>query len=270
MFLDAIRKKGGGTYDYPPHLPYLVLHFFCPLLFSTWHAWTSPLQPSPEPVPSNHLLCLIFNLFLNLLHTCHSPSKPPFLYHLLPTYRPPPPLFSTPRQLKVPPFKQETWIRSITISNIFLDVASLNAVRLYKKHICMFGNLYLKMLPCIISYTGPFHVTPCLNCISKAFPSRYRSIREAENMTKGFWMSSSTCISANILLRPQFRWEFIIENKKVRKQENKNSTKKAIKKTRKQERKQELDQESDQEKKKNFLFFLFTFLVEFLYSCFLL
>ena len=39
------------------------------------------------------------------------------------------------------------------------------------------------------------------------------------------------------------RWEFIIENKKVRKLENKNSTKKAIKKT----RKQELDQESDQE-----------------------
>ena len=42
------------------------------------------------------------------------------------------------------------------------------------------------------------------------------------------------------------RWEFIKENKKVRKQENKNSTKKPIKKT----RKQELDQESDQENKK--------------------
>ena len=32
---------------------------------------------------------------------------------------------------------------------------------------------------------------------------------------------------------PLLRWEFIKENKKVRKQENKNSTKKAIKKTRK-------------------------------------
>ena len=50
------------------------------------------------------------------------------------------------------------------------------------------------------------------------------------------------------------RWEFIKENKKVRKQENTLSTKKAIKKTRKKERKQELDQESEQEKKnkKNF------------------
>ena len=54
------------------------------------------------------------------------------------------------------------------------------------------------------------------------------------------------------------RWEFIKENKRVRKQEldqetdqeNKNSTKK----TRKQERKQELDQESDQKKRK-FIFF---------------
>ena len=129
----------------------------------------------------------------------------------------------------------------------------------------MFGNLYLKMLPCIISYTGPFHVTPCLNCISKAFPSRYRSIREAENMTKGFWMSSSTCISANILLRPQFRWEFIIENKKVRKQENKNSTKKAIKKKKK-------EKEETQGKRTNFLgqvlvffpFFLFSYTLHFL------
>ena len=50
-------------------------------------------------------------------------------------------------------------------------------------------------------------------------------------------------------------FEFIIENKKVRKQKNKNSIKKAIKKNR-----------------KNFLFFLITFLVEFLLyfvSCFL-
>ena len=44
-------------------------------------------------------------------------------------------------------------------------------------------------------------------------------------------------------------WEFIKENKKVRKQENKNSTKKAIKK--------------QENKKEN------TFLLEFLFSCFL-
>ena len=46
------------------------------------------------------------------------------------------------------------------------------------------------------------------------------------------------------------RWEFIKENKKVRKQENKKSPKKAIKKT----KKQELDQESDQENKKKLFF----------------
>ena len=46
-------------------------------------------------------------------------------------------------------------------------------------------------------------------------------------------------------------FEFIIENKKVRKQKNKNSIKKAIKKNR-----------------KNFLFFLITFLVEFLFLVF--
>ena len=46
------------------------------------------------------------------------------------------------------------------------------------------------------------------------------------------------------------RWEFIKENKKVRKQEKTLSTKKAIKKPRKKkERKHALDQESDQEKK---------------------
>ena len=87
------------------------------------------------------------------------------------------------------------------------------------------------------------------------------------------------------------RWEFIKENKKVRKQENKTSTKKAIKKTRiktrtrprKRSRKQELDQESDQENKsstkkatKKKIFFSWSlswssscFLV-FLPSCFLL
>ena len=43
------------------------------------------------------------------------------------------------------------------------------------------------------------------------------------------------------------RWEFIKENKKVRKQEHTPSTKKAIKKKRKK-RKHALDQESDQEK----------------------
>ena len=46
------------------------------------------------------------------------------------------------------------------------------------------------------------------------------------------------------------RWEFLKENKKVRKQENALSTKKAIKKRRKQERKHALGQESDQEKTK--------------------
>ena len=46
------------------------------------------------------------------------------------------------------------------------------------------------------------------------------------------------------------RWEFIKENKKVRKQENKNSAKEVMKK----------------KKKVFFLFFLFAFLVEFLFS----
>ena len=62
------------------------------------------------------------------------------------------------------------------------------------------------------------------------------------------------------------RWEFIKENKKVRKKE--------LDQERDQEkRKQELDQESDQEKKKVFFFLigrvLVVFLV-FLLSCFLL
>ena len=54
-------------------------------------------------------------------------------------------------------------------------------------------------------------------------------------------------------------WEFIKENKKVRKQENTLSTKKAIKKkekittVKKKERKHTLDQESDQERKTFFL-----------------
>ena len=47
-------------------------------------------------------------------------------------------------------------------------------------------------------------------------------------------------------------WEFIKENKKVRKQENTLSTKKTIKK---KERKHVLDQESDQEKKEQFSLF---------------
>ena len=55
---------------------------------------------------------------------------------------------------------------------------------------------------------------------------------------------------------PFLRWEFLKENKKVRKQENKNSTKKVIKKIR-----------------KYFLYFLVAFLVKFLFSwsssCFL-
>ena len=68
-----------------------------------------------------------------------------------------------------------------------------------------------------------------------------------------------------------WRWEFIKENKKVRKQElNQDSD---------QEKKEELNQKSDQENKrartrprkteKNFLFFLIIFLVEFLFSYFL-
>ena len=56
-----------------------------------------------------------------------------------------------------------------------------------------------------------------------------------------------SCLFAYFFLR----WEFIKENKKVRKQEKKG--------------KQELGQESDQEKRKFFLFFL----VEFLFSYFL-
>ena len=44
------------------------------------------------------------------------------------------------------------------------------------------------------------------------------------------------------------RWEFIKENKKVRKQENRLSTKKVIKKKKKKDGKHALDQESDQEK----------------------
>ena len=47
------------------------------------------------------------------------------------------------------------------------------------------------------------------------------------------------------------RWEFIKENKRVRKQENTLSTKKAIKRTRKKERKHALDQEIDQIGKDN-------------------
>ena len=45
--------------------------------------------------------------------------------------------------------------------------------------------------------------------------------------------------------QPDLRWEFIKENKKVRKQEKRTRPIRTIKK----KRKQELDQESDQEKK---------------------
>ena len=62
---------------------------------------------------------------------------------------------------------------------------------------------------------------------------------------------------------PDLRWEFIKENKKVRKQENKISTKKAIKKTITRPRKR------PRKKEKTFFFFLITFLVEILFSCFL-
>ena len=54
------------------------------------------------------------------------------------------------------------------------------------------------------------------------------------------------------------RWEFIKENKKTRTRPRKRS--------RKQERKQELDQE----KKEKLSFYWIIFLVEFLFSCFLL
>jgi len=88
------------------------------------------------------------------------------------------------------------------------------------------------------------------------------------------------------------RWEFIKENKKVKKQENTLSTKKAIKKKKEkkkkdntlstkkvqertkedngQEKKKEnntLDQESDQDERKNFLF-LIVFLVDSVFSFF--
>ena len=68
--------------------------------------------------------------------------------------------------------------------------------------------------------------------------------------------------------KKHLRREIIKENKKLRKQENKISTEKASRKQEKKERKHALDQESVQEKKKNFLIFLVTFSVEFLFSCF--
>ena len=48
------------------------------------------------------------------------------------------------------------------------------------------------------------------------------------------------------------RWEFMKENKKVRKQE---LDRERDQENKKKERKQELDQESDQKKRKNFIFF---------------
>ena len=49
----------------------------------------------------------------------------------------------------------------------------------------------------------------------------------------------------------------------------KQESKKTRTRPRKRSRKQELDQESDHEKRKTILFFLITFLVEILFSCFL-
>ena len=69
------------------------------------------------------------------------------------------------------------------------------------------------------------------------------------------------------------RWEFIKENKKVRKQELDQESDQEKKKTRtrprKRSRKQELDIESDQEKRK-LSFFLDHFLVQFFFLVFLL
>ena len=68
--------------------------------------------------------------------------------------------------------------------------------------------------------------------------------------------------AAGISRKMRLRWEFIKENKKVRKQENKNSTKKAIKK-------KKSTKKATKKKRKNFLIFLITFLVESVFSCFL-
>ena len=73
-------------------------------------------------------------------------------------------------------------------------------------------------------------------------------------------MGTNTLIWA-IVVHKQ-RWEFIKENKTVRKQELDQESKK----TRKKERKHVLDQESVQEKKKKLSFFLIGFFVEFFFS----
>ena len=85
-----------------------------------------------------------------------------------------------------------------------------------------------------------------------------------EKMCFACWRATHPSVNSLLLASNLLRWEFIKEDKKVRKQEKrkekKNSTKKAIKIKRKQGRKQELDQESDQEKKRFFYwsFFLFS------------
>ena len=80
--------------------------------------------------------------------------------------------------------------------------------------------------------------------------------------------SQNSCVLpffSRVRFSPQ-RWEFIKENKKVRKQENKNSTMKATKKTRENKNS---TKKATKKKRKNFLFYLIIFLVEFLFYCFL-
>ena len=77
-------------------------------------------------------------------------------------------------------------------------------------------------------------------------------------------MGANTMIWA-IVVHKQ-RWEFIKENKTVRKQELDQESKK----TRKKERKHVLDQESVQEKKKKLSFFLIGFFAESVFSFFFL
>ena len=85
------------------------------------------------------------------------------------------------------------------------------------------------------------------------------------DVVPGFQSSSILPFFPRVRFSPQ-RWEFIKENKKVRKQENKNLTMKAIKKTRENKNS---TKKATKKKRKNFLFYLITFLVEFLFSFFL-
>ena len=105
-----------------------------------------------------------------------------------------------------------------------------------------------------------FHIRLTSNLLYRAFKKKC-VLHVGERLILARDPSVNSLLLASNLLR----WEFIKEDKKVRKQEKrkekKNSTKKAIKIKRKQGRKQDLDQESDR-----FLVFLIAFLVEFLFS----